>query len=396
MWGLYLPKDEFDKLIFYLEKTQILLSDNLSHLLIIQFLLNDNLFTTGKSFFEKKKATQYNEFVSAIEEENHSQVLTFLGNNIQFSVALTDSLHGFSELRKIIIDNLPEEYAGIKDKLLLKYYFDEEDSDKAFSILKRIDISTLTFIECKTILQVVQKKDAWDLEIVIIKKLLEHEKDDKVRLNLNLRLFQANFNLTNYLNVINIGLKILEEQESAKILEPKSIESVLAQSIQSYLLRGEDDKALQLLNKYKSLSITPEFKVSIETDVYLKNNLPKEALNSIVLAAKIKKHLSPEEYASLFFILVQIENQTEYNLESLAEVVPNSFAKLSDQDRFYYIGEEDELDATKINNEHDYYNLFLGKKIGDEIEFPNKYSSKENVDKIEFIFTIEKISIVEK
>ena len=381
---------KFEKLIKYLEQTEVSLSDNISRLLTIQFLLHKNLFTIGKSFFEKKCVTEQHDFICAFEDKNYSKVLALLGNNIQFSIALADSLQGFPELRKIIIDSLPEKYAEIKDKLLLLYYFDEDDSDNAFNILKRINISTLSFIECKTILKGVQKKDASDLEIVIIKKLLEHEKDDKIKLNLRLQLLQANFSLTDYLEVISIGLEILKEQESIRSLDPKSIESVLAQTIQAYLVRGEDNKALLLLNEYKSFSISPEYKVSIETDVYLKNNLPQDALNSLVLAAKIKRHLSPEEFASLFFLLVQIENQTEYNLESLEKVVPDCFVKLLKQARFYYIGEDEELDSNEINAKHENYSLFLGKKRGDKIDFGNRYSSKENVDEIEFIFSIEK------
>ena len=93
-----------------------------------------------------------------------------------------------------------------------------------------------------------------------------------------------------------------------------------------------------------------------------------EAFNSIVSAVKIKKRLSPEEYASLWYSLIQIDNQLKIELISLDVVELNCFVKLKNQDRWYYIGEDDELDATKINTRHSNYNLFIEKKVGNKVK----------------------------
>lgn len=390
LWGIYLPKDDFEDLISYLEQTKIKLSDQLSQLLIIQFTLHEILLDEGKTFFNKNNNKKYYDFIYAIETHDYPLVLEFLKDNVHFAIAFADSLRGLPELRKLIIDDLPDDIDKTKEKLLLLYYFDANDLDNALNTLREIDISCLNYVECKTIIKIVQKIEAWDLEIPIIKKLLDYEQNDKIRLNLRLRLFQAHFNLKNYLDVIPLGNELLKAQVNEKFLEPKSMESIFAQTIQAYLWRGEEKNALLLLDKYKPLSIAPEFKVSIESDVYLKNNLPEKAINSLVSAVKIKKRLSHEEYASLFFIIVQIENLIEFNLESLDEVISDCFVKLLKQERWYYIGDGNELDSTKIDSEHESYALFRGGKLGGEIQFPNKYSSKENVDKIELIFTIEK------
>ena len=145
--------------------------------------------------------------------------------------------------------------------------------------------------------------------------MLQYEKDQKTIINLKLKLFNAYSNLKNYLGAIKVGEEILDDYANKNDIEPRNKEALLAHTIQSYLKRGEEDKAYDILTKYKFLSASPEFKVSIETEVYLNNNSGIEALNSLVSAVKIKKRLSPEEYASLFYLLIQIDNQHKIDLQ---------------------------------------------------------------------------------
>jgi hypothetical protein len=390
LWGIYLPIDDFKKLISYLEQTQMNISVQLSELLIIQFSLHGILFSEGKKYFDKYDDKKYSDFICGIEKHDFLVVIDFLKADFQFAIALTASLKDLPELRKQIIDNIPNDMLQTKEKLLLLYYFDINDIDNAFKILKNIDILNLNYIECRTVIQIVQKKEAWDLEIIIINKLLEYERDDKIRIDLRVRLFQSYYNLKDYLSVIQFGTKLIEEQVTERLLDSQSMEYILAQTIQAYLWRGEENNALIFLNKYNMLAISAEFKVSVETNVYLKNNLPIDALNALVLGVKIKKQLTQEEYATLFYLVVQIENLINIDLQSIEEIHPDCFVKLINQDRWYYIGDDNELDSTKINSKNEKYLLFIGKKIGDEIIFSNKYSSKNYVEKIELIFTIDK------
>lgn len=390
LWGIFLSKANFNNLLHYLKQTEIEISEELSQTLIIQFNLHNSLFAEGKKFFNDKKNQKYVTFIEDIENNKYEKVITFLTDFIPFAIGFADSLVGFPELRNLIIENLPDDSYKSKEMLLLMLYYDEKDYDKAFDILKKIDLSKLNYLECRPLLQIVQEKKAWDLEVRLIKKLLEYERDPKIILNLKLKLFSANFNLENYLGAVDVGKELLAEHANQNQLDLKNKESLLAQTIQSYLRRGEDDKAYELLNTYKFLANTPEFKLSIETDVFLKNNLPNDALDSIVSGVKIKKRLSPEEYASLFYILVQIENLIGFNLQSLDKVESNCFVKLVNQDRWYFVGEGEELDATKIDKQHDHYFLLIEKHVGEEILFSDKYSSKKNVEIIESILTIDK------
>lgn len=309
---------------------------------------------------------------------------------VPFAIGFSDSLNNHLELRKLIIDNLPDDNKTIKDKLLVLFYFEQKKDDEAFKILRSIDLSSLRYFECQQLMQIVQKKKAWDVERTLIEKLLHYEKEPKVVINLKLKLFNAHNNLKDYSSVVKIGNEILEEHANQNFIESTNKEALLAHTIQANLNRGEDDEAYDTLKKYKFLSISPEFKVSIETNVFLKKNLPIDALNSLVTAVKIKKRLFPEEYASLFFLFIEIGNQTKLDFESLESVELNCFVKLKNQDRWYYIGEQGELDATLIEKQQDKFSIFIDKKVGDAINFSNKYSSEETVEIVEFIFPIKK------
>jgi len=274
--------------------------------------------------------------------------------------------------------------------------YDKENFDEAFSILKSMDLSNLSYYECIPTLRIAQEKKAWDFEIIILEKLLEKEKDRKNIFHLKSQLFNAKYNLKYYLEVIKIGEELLEKDLNENILDTKNKEVLLAQTISACFKRGIVDKknfekAKKLLEKYSLSQPTFEFKISIEAQVFIKNNDLQKALESVIEGVKIKKILSLEEYARLYFLVcIQIGKLIEINLNSLDKVKKNTFVKLKNQDKWYFIGNDNELDAIKILEENDKYSLFINKKIGDKIIFQNKYTSKSREEIIENIFSIDK------
>ena len=50
-----------------------------------------------------------------------------------------------------------------KEKLLLLLNTDEEDYDQAFQILQQLDISNLSYVECKPMLRIAQQKKSMGL-----------------------------------------------------------------------------------------------------------------------------------------------------------------------------------------------------------------------------------------
>ena len=78
-----------------------------------------------------------------------------------------------------------------------------------------IEFGSFNAPECGTI---AQQKKAWDLEIEILGKLLEKERDDKGRFSLNIELFTVNLNLKRYTEAIRIGEQLLEEDKNKNFL----------------------------------------------------------------------------------------------------------------------------------------------------------------------------------
>jgi len=392
-----IPATDLDRLLNFLKCSRCELSEDLSTVLIFQFNIHNNLFTVGKNFFEDIGNQEYLQLVVDIENGNDEEALCFLKNNINLSFIMASTLKSFPKLRKNIIEDLPNDGKAQKNKLQLLLNFDEKDFDEAFEILKTLDLSTLNYFECQPIFQIVREKKAWDFEIVIINKLLEKESDPKQIINLKLELFNAMMHLQQYPQLIDLGENILNEYFNEGKLGLNN-EYVLSNTIIACFQRGKVDhsafkRAEEILQKYQLSKPTFEFKVGIELESHLHNNQPEKALESLVDGIKIKKVLSSTEYANLYFLLcIRICGKIKLELESLPAVTDNSFVKLQGKDDWYFIGERDELDAILINSANNKYQLFLGKKVREQIALVDRYSfgDEERTEVIEKIFPIEK------
>ncbi|MBI5354508.1 MAG: hypothetical protein HZB50_17850 [Chloroflexi bacterium] len=391
-----LPENELNQLLEYLRNSKKEISDELSGVLVFQLSLRDALFIKGKMFFEEINNRKYFEFINEFEKGNHERVLEFLKHDVPLAIALASTpLRSSPGLRRKIIENLPNDKNIQKDKLNLLLNFDEMDFDEAFQILKQLDLSKLDYIECRPMLQIARRKEAWDFEIIILKKLLDKEENEKEIFNLKIQLLYAYLNLKKFPEVISTGEQLLNEDFAKKLLDSRNKEGLLTNTLIACLERGKVDneafkKAGKLLKEYPLEKPSFEFKAGIETEIYLNNDNVESALKALVEGVKIKKIFSPQEYARLHFLFVNIGNRIDLNLDSLEKVQENTFVKLRNKDQWYFIGSENELDALLINGDSNKYPLFIDKKPGDKITFDNKYSSEIYEDVIELVFSTEK------
>jgi len=74
-------------------------------------------------------------------------------------------LKNFPNLRKKIIQNLPDDKKTLKEKLLLELNYDEGNIDDAFGILQKIDLSSLDYFESIIASKIAEKKKAWDFQL---------------------------------------------------------------------------------------------------------------------------------------------------------------------------------------------------------------------------------------
>lgn len=393
-----MPNYEIERLLEYLRNSKNEISDNFAKALIAQFNMEKILFTEGRKFFKETCNQKYIDFIDNIEKKNYEDVLKLLEleNDTQFSIMIANTLKDFPELRIKIIESLPDDKNIQKEKLLFLLNFDEKNSDEAFDALKQIDLKNLNYLECIPILKIIQEKKAWDFEIIVLNKLLEKEENKKEIFNLNIQLFNAYCNLHKYPEAIEAGEELLTEDSINHFLDKENMEALLTQTLLACLKRGKADntalqKSKEILEKYPLSQPSFEFKAGTEAEVYLKNEDPNKALESIIEGVKIKKVFTPEEYAQLYFVMsINIQSKIDLKLESLDKVEENTFVKLNNEDRWYFIGSDNELDAVKISKENDMYQLFIDQMIENKIVFKTKYSSEVREKTIEKIFTIEK------
>ncbi len=392
--GIYkfvvLPDIEFGQLLDYLKATGKAISDDLSEVIISQFILRDTLYDRGKLFFEEINNHKYVDFIVNLENENHEYVLDFLQERIPFALTLANDLKHQLSLRKKIIENLPNDENIQKDKLELLLNFDKKDFDEAFEILKQLDLSNLGYFECVPMLHVAQQKQAWDFEIVLLEKLIEKEQSAKRLFSLKLHLSSAYLSLQKYPETIDLGEELLTDDLANTHLDEKNRERLLSNTLFACLERGKVDdsffaRAKLITEKFHLENPSYEYQVGIEAEVYLKNYDADKALDAIVGAVKNRKTLSSREYAELHFKFVEIGNMIDLSLDSLPIVEENTFVKLDNKGEWYFIGSENELDAIPISDANNRYSSFIGKKIGEVVVFDNVYASEKQEDNIEII-----------
>lgn len=384
-----ISSENFSRLLGYIKKANKLISDDLGRTIVLQFIHKDNLLTEGKKFFEDMKKKDFVQFITDLTKGEYKKALPFIMKDISFAVSFSIVAKPFPGLSKIIFNAIPDDGTVQKDKLMLLLCKIEGDSDGAFSILKGLDISKFSYIECLPALEVAEEKKAWDFVIILLEKLLPLERDRKIALGMKLKLCNANLKLERFPEVIRIGEAILENPDELKFLDADNKEVLLVQIVFAWFKRGGYSDALKIIKKHADFLKTFENKIGVEAETYLQNKLPEKALDVVVEAIKIIKRPSPEQYGSLFFTFTQIGNlMPGFTPVPLKEITLDSFVKLKGEENWYFIGDKDEFDANKVPNEH--RKNFLGKKIGEKVSFEHKYISEKKEYEIENILPIEK------
>jgi tetratricopeptide (TPR) repeat protein len=381
-----LPQQDFNSVISYLSNSKKPISDNLAKVILLEFLRIGRPMADSKNFFAKVKKENIVELVDSVEKNNYEKLKPFLVKDKYFAAFLCVTKDINYDLRKKIFDDLPNDGSMQKDKILFQIYRDEKNIDEAFTLLKSFDLSKLSFMECKSILEVAQKKEAWDFVIIISEKILLRETNPGNVLQIKLQLFTANFNLGKYPEVIIIGKCILENKLS--LINEKNREIIVSQVMHSYIQRSDYSGAKEFAEKYGKYIKKFAYKVFLEAEIYLKNKEPRIALKKVVDGIKSLKRPAPDEYGSLFLIFTQIDNSINLSLDSLEKVGINTFVKIKGEDKWLFIGDDEELDAIKIPEAN--RGSFLNRRVGEKITLASEYRSEKIEREIERVLSIEK------
>ena len=387
------PPSDFSVLQTYLttvRKTGKQLSSDLSKSMMVQYLGRGTVLTEVRKFFESIGDNYMLALIGAIENGDFDAVWQLIKDDVGFSGLIASVAKTLPELRKKIIENLPNNGGIQKEKLELLLSYDEKRYDDAFEILKNTDFSNLDRGEGRMLLDIVIQKKAWEFVIVIVDKLLQSETDYDAIVRLKVEHFKANLHLERYYEAARDGEGLLEDTRAMSLLVSGSREEVLGHTINSYLRRSEDVAAKTLLEKHSALSGSFEFKLGVEAEVYLRNNDINKALDSVVAAAVTLKTPTPEQYGLMFFVVFQICERLPLSMHSESTVVNNSFVRFVDQERWYFIGDGEPLDATKVESTDSKYEAFIGKKCGEFIQFGMKYGSRKSEHTILMILPLER------
>jgi tetratricopeptide (TPR) repeat protein len=390
LWYVEPPPAEFVKLLKYTESSRKKVSDSFAKLIVLQFVQNGGLVVEGRSYFETIGNKYALDLVASIEQGDVAKAVELVKDDPMYAVALVNTCKEFPELRKGIIKILPDDGSIQKEKLLLLINYDEGKIDEAFELLKEFDLSTLRYSECDPILKVAKEKGAWDFAAEILQKLLEQERDARTALQLKLDLFMAFQKLERFVEMIRIGEGILASSEENKLLNNTNKEILLGHTALTRLKRGEFIEAKVLVEQHRDSLNTFGFKVGVEAAVYLKTGDAQRALAAIVDGIKQIKAPSPEQYGRLYLAFTEIKHLMDFSFDAAEKVGPDCFVKLKEQGRWFFVGDGEELDATKISSTDAKYRLFLEKKVGDSIVFGSKYRSSNSGYTIENILPIEK------
>lgn len=391
--NLLLPLEQLNKITAYLKQSNIFIINDLLRFILFQFIQNEE-FGEAKSFFENYPESKEYKLINYINTEQYDLAINILSNDI--SLAKSFAFHSKSHLDlNILIINILSDDDPEKNKLQLLYEIQTDNLNKVLELLPKVDLSTFGFSGSKIIFKFLVNNNLWEFLILFLPILISIENDNAEKLMLEVELHNTYLNLKKYKEAIQLGIDILKENHELKLLTPYALEMILSNTIFSLQKRSNQDKrnhtiALELIKRFKLPSPSFRFKVEFEADIYLKNNLIKEAVQSVVEGVKSKKTLSEIEYSNLYyFFAIKLGNRDFLNLNSKPLVKEGNFIKLEDKTRWYYLGEGNELDSIKISKESSKFNSLISKKKGEKILLKQPYSGTVNETKIELIYSIE-------
>jgi len=380
-------------LFSYLENMPI--SKELSTCLVLRYgssgLINNEL----KDFLQQNDNYGHFQLIQHLEAKEEGLVVEAIADDIELTSQLSTNKNISSGLRKKLIDSIPEDSSLQKDKLLLTLYYDDKKYKEAFDLLNQIDLANLSYHECDPILTILRENEAWDKEVDILEMLLTYEENPDEILHLKIQLLNAYAKLADYKKTSELGKYLLEAEDVEKSLKDRNVESLLHVTIQSMLERGkvypeENAKALELHIEYVPEQTSWDYKLTSQVKVFISNKMYKEAYDTVIDAVKEKRLISPEQYASLYFLLsVEIGGQLQVDLDSHGSVSKESFVKFEGKERWYYLGEDDALDAIKITSDKTEYSVLLNAEHKNQVIFEDEYRSSKRREIIDLILSVD-------
>lgn len=376
IWNVSLDQEE--QICKYLSSSGIPISAQLSDKLFILFICNNTLLTSGKKFFKTLHIDFAFELIECLEAKNYQPILDYFKHNTFLLFNLACHLKDFPDLRLKLINEVTNN--SIKSRLLVIYHLDLEEHDLAFSELKKIEFKNLGFRECVTFLELVRNKNAFEFEIEILNKLIEFEPDASNIWYIKLDIIFMYNKMKEYHKVSELGVSLLSNYPNS--IQNEHLEGLLRVTINSFLERRNTAKALEVLEDYSAkFKLSTTFILEVKSLVYLNNNLPEKALNSLIEGFKLINTITEKEYSKYFDLLVKLSKFVDTS--TLDIVGNNCFIKINNNSDWFFIGDGQHLDATPIGENHHLYRKLKNARLNSEVSLsPLQSKSKETIELI--------------
>ncbi len=359
--------------------------------MILYHALNSNIDKEITiNFFEEKKQEKYLIFFEKQENQDLTELNTFFKDNIDLAEFFIHRLENQIELKAYLIENFFKEGSERNNILNLIFNIDTDNYEQINYLIKICNLNKISPFHLFRLIDILLLNKDY-LHLIKISKILNNNYaiDD---FKLKYIKFISYINIGDDGNIIKTGYKLLDNFETNNYI---SKENVIINILITHLKlakidKENNEKALKLLENNFDISFSYEFLTTIAYQVYIDNKKYQQAYNILVKAIIKKQNMTKQAYGNLYpQIMLNLNKNLPITLDSQSKIGKNHFIKFKDNALWYCMGNNNPLEAIKLNNKSEKYKKLLNKKVTEQVNFSSVYLSKKDTKEIELIYTLE-------
>ena len=377
----------FQKILYYINN-QKKISNDLAEIIFPHFFCYQKFLDDANKLYKKNNNENLLVLIDFILNKEYDKVIEYKKENLGFLYRI--AIHLNNQTFKNVLINFMEEsttkFNPEKEKIyyyyLFIFYLENENTDKAYHTLENLNkyndvIKNLPIIYLRKAFEICYKKEKFIEAITYLDLFLDRIGEDELFIGWKVASlyykFLCYFYLSNYEKCKQIGKELLQFLEQDFLtLEQK--EAFIFHLCRIYNTPVSTEKFFDFFEKNKKYIINIDIIIEFFAPILLRNNKIELILELIEKSIIANQNDFEYIFNKIWFTYTQIDRKFfDQNLDTVQD---NSFVKLKDIEKWYYIGDRVNLNAYKINKNHILYNRFVNKKVGDNLDI-NKFSIKE-------------------
>lgn len=380
-------KPKLDEFLRYLEASEKPASESLAKGLLITILPFSDFFERVGNYFKKCGYQKYQEALNALKNKriNDMPEDMLMDSNLiaDFIMRLQDP-----DIVNLFVEKISEKYKASEPLVLLTYYLKEKNYGEVIKIIDSIDLTNdqLNFNHLKLIGETAKNENVNrpDIAVQAFEKALEKELIESEEVIIKGELFSIASTIGDVIRITRYAEELLQ-----KDLPSEKKQVLLRNCLVAFIKRGKLDEAKEILGKYREVPSDSDLKL-LEADLllHLDKKNAKKSLQLITEAYSLMEDFEDGSFLRCLQILNELENYKAIPKTLFKEITKGKFVKIQGLPRnWYYVGDGNPLDATKISSDDYRYPAIFGKKLGDIITLPRDYT--EDKKTVEIILSFE-------